>query len=321
MRTKRETLNAFENQLATMDREIALSLPEAPSLTRNALAKKLDASGRQEPSPFGFTAAQVRRLEATTKREHQLIQADLAQFLNTPIAPELAQLRVETVKLAHIALGRPKHSPFAIRPADIGAWWMPQNHPVAPFDVELTPPADAATPVNTSSAAIGELNLRDQNTGMGGAWGLLAAPTRTTVSGSLRFAYTPTTNASIHASAQVDVAGTVYAVSHDHWYTKSSARCTVRLGCHLFQKYLDPGSPLTIVDEYHTNSSAAYWLVNSFTPLASTTVEAGTPLIVEVWAALDVYAMSDHALVDVDFFTGADHYIRVPRVTLTVVPI
>lgn len=320
MRTKQQTLIAFANQLAEMDRELALSSSRAPSHARTALARKLHAAG-EGPAPFGFTTAEVRRLEALAKRENQLIRADLQQFQDTPVAPELAQLRVENVRLAHIALGRPKFSPFAIRPAHIGAFWMPQSHPIAPFEVELTPPAETATPANTSSAAIGELNLRDQNSGMGGAWGLLAAPTRSPIIGSLRFAYTPTVNASVYASAQVDVAGTVYAVSHDHWYTSAEARATVRLGCNLFHKYLDAGAPLTIADEHHTDSSAAYWLMNSFMPSASTVVEAGTPLIMEVWAAIDVYARSDHALVDVDFFTGADHFIRVPRVTLTVVPL
>ena len=89
LNTMQATLVALNQQLSAMTWEISLSAPlrNVPERVKSALAKKLEAeeTGVEAVQPFRLSAATRRKLTEAGKREHQLIRADLTQFLKTPV--------------------------------------------------------------------------------------------------------------------------------------------------------------------------------------------------------------------------------------------
>ena len=109
MSTTQGTLATLNQQLSAMTREISLSAPlrNVPERVRSALAKKLEAEEKEVGAvqPFGLSAATRGKLTEAGKREHQLIRADLTQFLKTPVPHDLAELRIHTATLRQLAPG------------------------------------------------------------------------------------------------------------------------------------------------------------------------------------------------------------------------
>jgi hypothetical protein len=190
----------------------------------------------------------------------------------------------------------------------------------------IVPPAFGCEPATASqnvacNATLAEINLRAKSTGLGGAWGLEAIATQPALRADLWWVHVPAKNSDLFVEAQVDVQGTVYIWSHDHWYTSTDAWVKLSLRCNLYQFYWERGAPLLVVDEAGPNLSLSYWVNGRFVPSNSTTVVAGMPVWIHVEAELEVFGRSDHALVEADFFSGADKFIRVPEIEVRLNPL
>jgi hypothetical protein len=305
-------------QAAAFDAELAATNGYRAESTRRIddLVQQLNGDYERDPlHGLKLDAESIKRLEGHTREEAQKIAAHHAAFTNA--SPPAALVDAWRQRLTCRGAGKRAHLQRVLsveRFKDFLLPWLPINS-------TLTPPAVSCDSGGGSQCneILGDMNLRVTSSGGGGAWGLLATAAGPPDFASLRFVYVPPVGGDLYITARVDVSGTVYVVAHDHWYTSTRATAKLTLGCRLFQQYREDGDPLVVVDENRTDSSAAYWVIDSFYPTASTTVNAGVPVLIDVWATLDGHGHSDHAKVDCDFASGADHHIRVPAVDLTLV--
>ena len=205
--------------------------------------------------------------------------------------------------------------------------WLRQLWELRHSGPELTPPAIGCGPSNPNSNAncnklIGEINLKTSVVGTGSGVGFDPNITKRAVStGHLQFVYWPVKSGSLYVTPAVDISGTVYVAAHDHLLTSTDARLWLTLECSIFQSYWDRGPRLTVVEEHHWDSSDGYWLVDTVFPNASSTVVAQESVLISITATITAEARSDHALVDADFFTGAEKFIRVPQISVAMLPI
>jgi hypothetical protein len=262
------------------------------------------------------------RLKAETKKEKRILQNDLTVFLKEAPPQALVALHRQKNLLSRVSpyvANRLRAIPWALLETN---GYAHLDEPAGPMQFQLTPPAMASEPMSPFiSAELGELNLHIRSSGLGGAWGLGATARPSPAYGSLTFIFQPPVSGDLHVKAQVTMSGTVYVAAHDHWYTSTDGIVKITLGCRLFQSYIDAGPPLVIVDEHRWDDSAAYWVIDTFTPTASTTVIKEIPVLVDVWVSIEASGRSDHALVEADFRSGADKYIRVPSIDLTLIPL
>lgn len=266
-------------------------------------AAELDEKIRKQAGPRELEILRqigldLEALRAHGKEELEIVQQNLDQFKKMP--PPAADLDKATL-VRHL----------------VQQW--------AEAQLGVFPPAFGCDPAKAGqnvacNATIAEINLRAKSTGLGGAWGLEAIATQTPLRAELWWTFMPTQNGNLFVEPQVNVQGTAYIWSHDHWYTSTDAWLKLSLQCNLFQSYWEWGSPLLIVDEAGPNLSLAYWVSSSFTPSNSTTVVAGTPVWIHIVAELEAFGRSDHALVEGDFFSGADKFIRVPEIDVRFEP-
>ena len=314
-----------QKQVSTFDAILAAKAADRAAVTRRAeeVAQQLygrHAAERLDGLPLD--ASTVKALETETKRESELIEANLAAFAAEKRPPPLVDAWRQGLTARQSAGHRPKSGyvgrlahHHTLGPHLFPFPWLP------PSVIQLAPPALSC---NASGAQcnpiLGDMNIRVTSSGGGGAWGLIATAAGPPDFASLRFAFTPSTGGDLYVTARVDVSGTVYVVAHDHWYTSTRATARLATNCRLFQLYQDVGQEIVIVDENRTNSSASYWIVDSYYPTASTTVDAGVPVLIDVTVTLEGHGHSDHAKVDCDFSSGADKHIRVPSLDVLLVP-
>jgi hypothetical protein len=180
---------------------------------------------------------------------------------------------------------------------------------------QITPPAIAAA--GRANSQLGEMDVYQQDSGEGGSWGWEASPTTEADVSSLTFAFTPLFTGNLYIAPKVDYQGTIVIFSLGHWYTESWADLRLDFQCSVHQAFTDEGPVLTLVHEHKDHrSSARYWISGSASPIASTKVVAGRPVLITVSAAISAFARSDHAYAEGDFKNGANHFIRVPSIDL-----
>jgi hypothetical protein len=312
-------------QVAAFDAVLAAKAAYRTDFVKRAerLTERLNGEHRRESLEGLRLEAEVKKaLESDTKREAELISADHAAFTAEARPKALVEAWRQHL-LSRLSTHRGSGSAHAGRAAmfhRLGPHlfpfpWLP------PSLTQLTPPAFSCDSSGAQCDAIlGDINLRVTSSGGGGAWGLLATAAGPPDFARLRFVFTPAAGGDLYVTARVDVSGTAYVVAHDHWYTSTRATARLAIGCRLFQHYQDDGAEVVVVDENRTDSSAAYWIVDSFYPTASTTVNADVPVLIDVWATLEGHGHSDHAKVDCDFASGADKRIRVPSLDVLLVP-
>lgn len=325
MRNLPLTLGDIRNCLETYQRHLRIERDYQESIRRrsNQLASKLqDNESKKVKFLMGFDSATERQFKAETKREQELLRNDLTLFLQSPPPEAISVFKREGAYLQR-ALPRTASS------LRVPPWWAAASPHLyerlgtagGPIHFQLTPPALATEPASPfTSAELGELNLYAKSSGLGGSWGLGAVATQAPVYGALSFAFLPPFSGDLYVESNISLSGTVYVAGHDHWYTSTDALLKITIGCRLFQSYVDAGPPMVIINEHHWNTSAAYWVIDRFHPTASTTVVSDMPIIIDVWVSIEAWGHSDHALVEADFRNGADKFIRVPSVDVTLVP-
>ncbi len=296
---------------------------EAVNTRSYLLSHRLHGNGQKRPNQLDkHDVATERHRMAEAKREKQILQDDLTAFLENPPPPEMIALRRQKALLSKASL-RGMNRLRAV------PWWLVTSNGYQHLDsapgpqhFQLTPPAVASEPSSPYiNAELGEMNLYNRSSGAGGSLGIGATSRPSPAYGSLTFIVRPPVSGDLHVEPHVVVSGTVYVSAHDHWYTRTDGRLTITLGCRLFQSYLDAGPPIVIVNEHRWDDSAAYWVIDTFTPTASTTVVKDVPVLIDVWVSIEAFGRSDHALVEADFRNGADRHIRVPSIDLTLVPL
>jgi hypothetical protein len=183
----------------------------------------------------------------------------------------------------------------------------------------LLPPAYACEPGTVGpnvqcSPALAEWNMRDHSSGLGGGWGCWAYGGPLPSWTGLWFLFWPPVSGSLYVYPFVHARGTVYVNAHDHWYTCTDADLRLTLWSNLYQFYWDTWHSVDAIHEHRSDSSASYWVDRYYLwgLENSTTVVAGTPVWIYLEAELYAEGRSDHAVVDADFFSGADQFIRVP---------
>jgi hypothetical protein len=324
MSSKHPIMGELARQIAVFDSELSASRAYSAEVATRAdtLATSLNRGhGREPVEGLRLDAETIKALESDTKHEAELLSADHAAFVKSGRPQALVDRWRQRLVLGKSgsragSLGRRAGLSDVFH---IPTVWLPLAPP--PTNTQLTPPAISCDSSGAQCDSIlGDMNLRVTSSGGGGAWGLLATASGPPDFASLRFMFTPAAGGDLYVTARVDISGTVYVVAHDHWYTSTSATAKLTIGCRLFQQYRDDGPSMVIVNENRTDSSAAYWVVDSFYPSASTTVDAGVPVLIDVWATLEGHGHSDHATVDCDFASGADNHIRVPNVDVVLVP-
>lgn len=240
----------------------------------------------------------AKELEAQDKEEVQILLKNLEEFRKQSPPEGIGNHREQERIISNIAA----------KEAGANTW--------------LYPPAYACEPPGIAGcvAPLAELNMKVYSTGLGGGWGLWAHGTPGVRWQGLWFLYWPTVNGRLYVYPYVDIQGTVYIYAHDHWYTSTQARLTLTLWCNIYQFYWDNWTSIKVVDEYHTDSGASYWVDDYFVPGNSTTVVRGNPVWIYIEADLWAYGRSDHALAEGDFFSGAEKFIRIPQIWVQLVP-
>jgi hypothetical protein len=249
--------------------------------------------------------------EAQALEEQTALVEAAAQFHSSALPAELGLRTLQT------SLTGEAPPPF---PEDVGFGLPPWLFPLLFETAQLRPPAAAASRGH-GAALLGEIDVEASDSGEHGPFGTLydlgGPDIGHGASSSVTFIYIPFFNGSLYVRPRVDVQGTVFIVSHGHWYTETWADLRLTLGCAIRQQFMSQSPPLTVVHEHKDHkSSARYWIQNSYTPAASTKVIAGEPVFITVIASLSVWGQSDHAVASADFASDADHYIRVPVIDL-----
>ena len=188
----------------------------------------------------------------------------------------------------------------------------------------IYPPAAAAWPDNAAfwgvNLALGEMNAELHSTGVGGDWGLGgggAAEHRCT----MWFSYVPAAAGNLLVSPHVDFQGSVAVSAHDHWYTATHARLTLKLSFDIFQHYWDGEETVTLIDEHRHDSSTSYWFDRHQIMSKTLAVSAGNIVWIKLTIRLWGYGQSDHAHVDCDFRTGANQRIRGEHIWVNLTPL
>lgn len=158
--------------------------------------------------------------------------------------------------------------------------------------------------------ALGETNLLARKKGSG--W----SDTHPNLRGvsTLVFQFTPPRAGNILVDAYVDFKGQFAISAHGHWYTVTSASIWLEASSRLYQHYWESGPSVTLIDEGRFHSSNSGWIDQLVKLSYSTSVSANNTVLLFVEVILDASAHSSHARVDVDFRTGAERRIKVPRI-------
>jgi hypothetical protein len=164
--------------------------------------------------------------------------------------------------------------------------------------------------------ALGEINTESHQTGDG--WGIQAVAYGTEYC-TLWFYYFPPDSGDLLVQPHVDFQGNVALSAHDHWYTSTHAELRIKLHFDLYQHYWDGEETVTIVDEHHHDSSAAYWVDDHRVVSKWLSVSANDIVWIKLTVSKYVVAHSSHAHTDCDFRRGADRRIRVEHIFLTLV--